>query len=165
MTPHVCPSCGGEFQPWVARCPDCDVALGEDAPRAAPAEPAAPDFPPARELVCLRRGDPWYLREIAERLAEEGIPVRIDVDPSGEAAARGRGRGRVPGLGLYVRPQDAARAQQVDHEYHLANAPDAEAVLRPDELLEACPACGERLAEGTAACPECGLEFPQEDGA
>jgi hypothetical protein len=156
----TCPSCGGEFQSWVARCPDCDVALGSGPPPQRPAPPPEPAFPPAAELHCLRRGDVWYLREIAEHLAQEGIASRIDADPDAGSAPRGRGRGRGPSLGLYVRPEDAARAAGIDHDYHVANAPDTGAARGPGEALEACPACGERLAEDARECPGCGLEFP-----
>lgn len=163
-----CPSCGGEFQSWVEMCPDCEVPLQVGPAAPPPAAPAGPELPPARELHCLRTGDPWHLRELSEALQEAGIPHRIDrqPEPEGEgvaAARRSRGGGRAAALGLFVRHEDVAAAVQVEHEHHLtrAHGPEAEA-HRPGDALEACPACGEALPEGASACGSCGLEFPDE---
>jgi hypothetical protein len=163
-----CPSCGGEFQSWVEMCPDCELPLqvGPVAPR--PVAPPAPELPPARELHCLRTGDPWHLREISEALQEAGIAHRIDRQPAAEeggaaAGRRTRGGGRAGTLGLFVRREDVAAAAQVEHDLHLGRTHGPETVAhRPGDALEACPACGEALPRGASACGGCGLEFPEE---
>src|SRR5688572_3865695 len=102
----VCPSCGGEFQHWVTQCPDCAVALQTGGPGAGapPARAPAEELPPASELTCLQRGDPYALHEIAERLQAAGLSCRIDVHPPGEPIRPGarRGAGVANTFGLYV---------------------------------------------------------------
>jgi hypothetical protein len=164
----TCPECGGEFQAWVTRCPDCDVALviaGEEVARPAPRE-----LPHAGELVCVERGDPWHLRELAERLQQQGISCRIDVYPP-DAAIRPPAR-RAAGtsttgtqFGLYVRAEDVALAQQLRSEHLAEVVPGAQALAgEVGGVLSDCPACGTPLAEGAGSCASCGLEFPEQGG-
>jgi hypothetical protein len=159
----VCPSCGGEFQHWVSACPDCAVPLEIGGPGGggAAVPPPAAEFPPASELTCLQRGDPYALHEIAERLQGAGISCRIDVHPPGEPIRAGarRGAGVANTFGLYVRPEDAARAAAVREQHVRDSVPDAAGAELGAEL-SACPACGEPLPDGAAACTACGLEFP-----
>jgi hypothetical protein len=161
----LCPSCGGEFQQWVTQCPDCAVPLQIGGPDGGSVETAArapaEELPPASELTCLRRGDPYALHEIAERLQQEGISCRIDVYPPGESIRLGarRGAGVATTFGLYVRPADAARAGAVRDQLVRESAPDA-AGAGAGVDLSACPACGEPLADAATACAACGLEFP-----
>jgi hypothetical protein len=158
----VCPSCAGEFQAWVTQCPDCAVPLRLGAADGAPPEPAAEaELPPAYELVCLQRGDPRALHEVAERLQGEGISCRIDVHPPGEPIRLGarRGSGVATTFGLYVREGDVAHATAVREQHLHETVPGAEPSAVGAEL-SACPACGELLADGANACTACGLEFP-----
>jgi hypothetical protein len=157
----VCPGCRGEFQQWVERCPDCGEALV--AAEAAPPPAARQELPPARELVCVERGDPRALHEVAARLAAEGVSCRIDAYPPGEPirgpARRGAGVG--PSFGLYVLAADEAEARRVRTEMVREALPDGAALgVEAGAELAACPACGEALAEGAQACAACGLEFP-----
>jgi hypothetical protein len=139
------------------------VALVEGAVAVPP--PLAPEeLPPARELVCVERGDPWHLRELAEALQERGISCRIDVHPP-DAAIRPPARRGAPTqtrFGLYVRAGDQAQAAQVRGEHLERAVPDAAGLDgEPGALLSDCPACGAPLAEGAASCASCGLEFPE----
>jgi hypothetical protein len=158
----VCPSCRGEFQNWVARCPDCDVALelGADAPP----PPAADELPPARELTCIERGDPRALHEIAEHLQAEGLSCRIASYPPDEKIRLGgqRGTGVATIFGLYVRPGDAEAATRVRTRLVRETLPESvgHEVVAGTELSE-CPACGEPLAETARECAACGLAFPE----
>jgi hypothetical protein len=162
----ACPECGGEFQSWVARCPDCDVALVITSGASPSARPAPRMLPHASELVCIERGDPWHLRELAERLQEQGVSCRIDVHPQtgrSQAPAQGGAGARGTQFGLYVRAEDAALAQQLRSDHLAAVVPDAHAPsFEPGAALSECPACGEPLAEGAARCASCELEFPEQ---
>ena len=165
----TCPACGGEFQSWVARCPDCDVALVIASGEAPPAPPTPRELPHARELRCIERGDPWHLRELAERLQEQGVSCRIDVyPPEGQIrppAQRGAGTSGTQ-FGLYVQAEDAALAQQLRSQHLAQVVPDAHALAaEAGAALTECPACGEPLAEGAASCASCGLEFPDQADA
>jgi hypothetical protein len=159
----TCPECGGEFQEWVERCPDCAVALSTGPLEAARQKPAR-ELPPARELTCIERGEPWHLRELAERLQQQGLSCRIDVYPPDapiRAPAR-RGGSVTARFGLYVRPDDLALAQQIRSEHLQRVVPEAPAPAgETGAVLADCPACGARLAEGDASCASCGLEFPE----
>ena len=159
-----CPACGGEFQPWVSRCPDCDVALELGSGTPAPARRSS-ELPPARELTCLEKGDPRALHEIAERLQAQGLSSRIDVYPPDGAIrppAR-RGSGEVSArFGLYVRPAEIEAARRIRSDHLREVVPDA---ASPEgdagAALAACPACGAELDDSAAACAACGLEFPE----
>jgi hypothetical protein len=162
----TCPQCGGEFQAWVASCPDCDVALviasGEVV------RPVAQELPRASELVVVERGDPWQLRELAERFQREGLSCRIDVHPPDAAIRPPARRGSPAGgirFGLYVRAEDVALAQQIRSEHLESIVPDAHAVSgEPGAALADCPACAAPLGEGASSCASCGLEFPELGG-
>ena len=161
----TCPECGGEFQAWVTRCPDCDAAL-VDASEAAVARPARRGLPHASELVCVQRGDPRELRGLAEQLQQKGLSSRIDVHPPDAAIRPPRARGSgVTGtqFGLYVRAEDVALARQIQGEHLKQVVPDAHALSpESDAVLSDCPACGASLAEGATSCASCDLEFPEQ---
>jgi hypothetical protein len=155
-----CPACRVEFQEWVEQCPHCHVALvPSDAPLP---EPEAPrELPPAHALLCLERGDPSHLRQLAEQLQAQGVSCRIDTyPPAGGAAASPR----VPGggsFGLYVLKEQAYAAVALRNAHLESVVPDAAGLSdgAGAELAD-CPACGEHLGEGAASCASCGLEFP-----
>lgn len=166
-----CPSCGDEFQAWVERCPDCDVplAIGGGGKRAS--EDTRPELPPAGQLECVLIGGPWQTRGLAERLSEEGIACRVDAHPpetgigtdGGVAAARFGQAGRGIHLGVYVLAADQLRATEISATFQAEAMPevDGQEVPEPGTELDACPGCGEPLAEDATGCAECGLEFPE----
>jgi hypothetical protein len=159
----VCPSCGGEFQQWVERCPDCAVPVGSGAPDAMTPARVGVELPPARELVCLQRGDPRVLHEVAERLQAAGLSCRIDAHPPEEPIRLGgrRGAGVATPFGLYVLPADVEAAQRVRAQHARETLPDAEGYeVAAGTELSACPACGEPIADAATSCDGCGLEFP-----
>jgi hypothetical protein len=145
----ACPSCGEEYQHWVSRCPDCDVALdiASGAPPAAPAStgPAAE----LRDPVLLQTEGTWYLRELAEALADRDIACRIEKGS--------------PALHLFVGRSDLEAAREVAREFAEARLPALEAGHGAHDP-SGCPACGEPLAADAAACGACGLEFPEAGG-
>jgi hypothetical protein len=144
----ACPSCGEEYQSWVSRCPDCDVAL--DLSRGAtPAPP--PSAAPAAELrdpVLLQAEGAWYLRELAEALSARDIACRIEKG--------------APALSLFVGRSDLEAAREVAREFAESRLPALEDHEAHDP--SGCPACGEPLAAEAAGCGACGLEFPEAGG-
>jgi hypothetical protein len=115
-------------------------------------------------LRCVKVGDPWRVREIAEALEAEGITSRIDTYPPGagvQPQRGGRGAGGATQMGVYVGPADHARALEIATEHERSRMPEAES----DEELwdgnpDACPGCGTALPPASESCAECGLEFP-----
>lgn len=156
-----CPSCRGEFQNWVERCPDCGTALV--LAEAKPPPETREELPPASELVCLERGDPRTLHEIAQRFQAAGLSCRIDVYPAdGKIQLGQRGSGVTTPFGLYVRARDEAEAKRIRLEQVRETLPEAAGhSLGAGAELADCPACGEPLAEAARECAACGLEFPE----
>jgi predicted amidophosphoribosyltransferase len=150
-----CPECGQEFQHWVTRCTDCDVALVLAAEPLAPAREPAP--PPPEDQVLLKLDEPWALQQLAEVLQQQGISSWIDAHtPAAQQP-------REPRLGLSVRRRDLDAARAIAEEHVASGLPDLEGVDVPRYDASACPACGEPTPEHAAACSACGLEFPEVD--
>ena len=150
-----CPECGEEYTRAVARCAHCDVAL---VPAGSVVEPPPPEFPAIDRLACVRVGPLPWTRALSQALTELGVEHRVERDVRGEAE-----RGPDPALfggetlsGVWVRPEQPARAAELDRQLFAALEPDrAEA----SEGEESCPACGDPLAPDALACPGCGLAF------
>jgi hypothetical protein len=115
-------------------------------------------------LVCIRVGDPWRVREIAEALENAGVTCRIDTYPPGADVApqrRGRGAGTATEMGVYVADADAQAAAQIADEHERSRMPEVE-TEQPEWEGDPgrCPGCGTALEPAAASCAECGLEFP-----
>jgi predicted amidophosphoribosyltransferase len=153
MIPKVCPSCGEEYVATMERCAACDVTLvaAGEVVFEAPAE-----LPPAAALAQLRVEHPTWIELLAERLAEAGIPSRVELLTTDRPARRGA---PAP-CALFVRPEDLERARGIDAELLRAQLPDL-----PDGVdagwseAEACPACGTALDAEASECAGCGLAF------
>jgi hypothetical protein len=156
--PRVCPLCGDEYLATVERCPECGVALVEAGTQAE--RGAAPGLPPSADLVRLRVENPVWIAALAERLAAEGVPSRVElVDP----AATPRNRLGSP-CALFVRAEDVARARAVDAELLRDQLPDLpEGASSGWSEAEGCPACGAAVGPDAAECPECGLAFVEAE--
>lgn len=153
MIPKLCPRCREEYVATVERCPACGVALVA-APDAVLEDPEA--LPPASELVRVRVEHPSWIETLAEELAAEGIPSRVEL----VAADRPATRGAPAPCALYVRPADAERARAVDAALLRSQLPDLpEHVSSEWSDAEACPACGAALEPEAAECAGCGLAF------
>lgn len=148
--PKYCPDCGEEYVHHAAQCADCGVALVLEPPSVGGPVGALPE---RDRLVAVRSGETSWVRGLAEELSAAGIPSRVE---RGESEPSRRGHG--PRLTLYVRPEDAPRAAEIDATYARTQVPDL-----PEEAssgwaeTEGCPACGTALADDAAECPECGL--------
>ena len=158
-----CPECGQEFQNWVTRCTDCDVALvlaGSETLGAAAEPEPEPEWteePVPDDCMLVKLDEPRGLHELAEALQEQGISSWIAAHTVPDQAARG------PRLGLAVRRADLDAARAIAHELVERSIPDLEGMDVPQYDASSCPACGEPTPENASACAECGLEFPEAD--
>lgn len=149
--PRVCPECGEEYLATVLVCADCDVSLVADAP----ARVATRELPPVEQLVCVREASLAIAQGLSDRLADEGITHRIQVQPSPEQdPSQPRRPGTMP-YGVYVLEADAQAAAVVDRAYMRSQLPDLDAEAETGN--EGCPACGAPVAPDAAECPDCGL--------
>jgi hypothetical protein len=151
LPPKYCPECGEEYVHNALHCADCGVELV--------LEPLAPepdeDLPPVSQLVPVRSSDVRWLAGLAERLVQEGVPSRLDL--AGEEAG-GQARAEQARGTLYVRPQDAERAHELDAEFARVQIPDLpEGATAHWVESEACPACQTALPQEAGECPGCGL--------
>ncbi len=152
---RVCPRCGAEYVPSVGRCLDCGVDLVREGEAAPPVEPET-DLPPAAELRLVRPAELAWAQDLAAALIEQGVPCRLEILPPGPGdAARGFGAR----YGVFVRPEDSARAAAVDAAHARTQLPDLEGVEPVAAGDEGCPACGASVSSDVEECPECGLVF------
>lgn len=153
MIPKVCPSCREEYLATMERCAACDVLLVTEGEAVFE---APEDLPPAAALAQLRVEHPTWIEMLAERLADAGIPSRVEL----LSADRPAGRGAPAPCALFVRPEDLERARAIDLELLRTQLPDL-----PDHVsaewseAEACPACGTALEAEASECSGCGLAF------
>ena len=159
LPPKVCPECEEEYLHSASICVHCDVSLvlSTDFERVRPEA-----LPPPAELRCIRVATPPWAHGLSERLQEAGIPHRVEALAAADAAAQRGASGTA--CGVYVLPEDADRAQEIDTRYLETQLPDLEgrgAATPVDE--DTCPACGDPLDPGAAECPGCGIPFG--DGA
>ncbi len=145
----VCRQCGGEYQAWVAVCPDCNISL--DLPPGEVLAPAPEEraSAPIADPVVLRLDTPGPLSELAEALQEHGISSQIGPHAGGA------------GLAIYVARADLTTAHAISEELVAQGLPDLDVDAIVDHDPSACPACGEPTPENAASCASCGLEFPE----
>jgi len=154
----VCTSCGAEYAPDALECLDCGGKLefrtmdGSDAL-----------LLPEEEATFLVRADRsvGYVESLAGALGREGIRSLVLV----VATEPIRGQPPHPLYGLYVADADVQRAQEIDRERWLRDAPEEAAAFTYEEpeLKGVCPACETKLPEGAVECPECGLVVGEEE--
>ncbi|MEN8183049.1 MAG: hypothetical protein ABFS46_11000 [Myxococcota bacterium] len=153
--PRVCPSCREEYLATVGRCAECEVDL------VSPSElPPKGELPPVEQLQRVRVENPVWIQTLASQLAQAGIASRIELLSDEAPAARRHG---AP-CALYVRPEDAGRAREIDEDLLRAQLPDLpEGASGGWSEAEGCPACGTAVEAEAAECPECGLAFAEAD--
>ena len=116
--------------------------------------------------MCIERGDPRALHEIAERLQEAGLSCRIDTYPPDEPIRLGgkRGSGVATTFGLYVLPGRGRGRDAAAHGHVRETLPEAAGYeVAAGTELSACPACGEAFADAALECAACGLAFPDAE--
>ena len=151
-----CPQCGEEYTRAVSRCAHCGVALV--AAGSVAAEPPPAEFPDTSRLACVRVGPLPWTHALSQSLSELGIEHRVERDTRSEAEG-GAHPDRFGGeilYGVWVRPEEHARAVEHDRQLFAAFEPDRAEASEGDDC---CPACGERLAPEALSCPGCGLAF------
>ncbi len=160
LPPKYCPSCAAEHVHTALRCLDCDVPL-ELHPPGHPGSAAAPErsLPPAEQLPCLVRGDPFRIERLALYLQEAGLSSRVDSYPPGRQLGSGGmlSFGGDTQVGIYVHPDEREQGMRLIEEYDAGRMPEPEA-----SEVEGCPACGGALSTDASSCSSCGLEFPVE---
>ena len=147
QAPRMCPSCREEYLATVEHCVHCGVALvvaGELPPE------EQTELPPLEELVRVRVESPVWIQSLADRLAQEGIPSRVELLDGDGPVARRHG---AP-CAIYVQSDDAERARQLPDLPESADTGWSE--------TEGCPACGAAVEAHATECPDCGLGFAEE---
>jgi hypothetical protein len=168
---RICPACREEFQPHVTECLDCGgptVPGWEGVPVAAPsaARPElsrAPDSyasPEANEDfrgfdVLVRSGPEEWVSPLLERLRRAGIETRVGYSPQNQGSLT---------LGVLVRPEDEARAREVEIRTYVKQIPDLPGSLNRT-TTDLCPACRGPVRPSDAECPDCGLALDVDDPA
>jgi len=152
----VCPKCKVGFAPDTAICPICKIPLTsedgfEDEPEETP-EPVLLDED-LSSLKKLRAADVAWIHHLQDKLAEEGIPHRIEQpDPPRML------------FSVYVRPEDLPRAKDIDEKVFTVEVPDGEGIPHVEDLdFSSCPGCGNRLGEEDLKCSSCGLDLSPAD--
>jgi hypothetical protein len=155
LPPKICPRCGEEYVHTAQTCVHCNVPLGLDAPTDAPAF----ELPPAAELLALRNAEVPWIDGLAQALAAEGIPSRVELPEREDDTVQSRGLGAIR-CTIFVRPEDGPAAARIDAAFARTQVPDLpDAAAGEWGESEGCPGCGTALAPDAVECPECGLAF------
>ncbi len=165
MHVRICPECGEEYRPEIARCADCDVVLedadDEDGARTRPsvAEPAPAAIPEGFQPIfwCGQARD---LAPLTECLLTAGLAFHVHAERGDPHRASTR-------FALLVSDDARTRALEALAPFLDAHV-DPGLLQRVEREFEAgsgyrsCPACGVALGESAAECPECGLAIAME---
>jgi hypothetical protein len=121
----VCADCGTGFAPHHRRCPVCGSArLGPDRgkpSRVAPTAPGAAE--PTRGGQELLRAVPaGWARELAEALAQAGVPHRVEVM---RASPPDGGTPTPPEYAIWIRPEDLEAAARIDAAVFRRHVPES----------------------------------------
>ena len=148
----VCPKCKVGFAPDTAICPICKIPLvSEDNFEEEPGETPEPvllddDLSSLKEL---RQADVAWIHHLQDKLAETGIPHRIEQSDPPRML-----------FSVYVRPEDLPRAKDIDDKVFAEEVPGSEGMLHIEDLdFSSCPGCGNRLGENDLKCSSCGLDL------
>ena len=152
----VCPKCKVGFAPDTAICPICKIPLVsedefEDESGETP-EPVILDDD-LSSLKELRTADVGWIHHLQDKLAEAGVPHRIEQsDPPSML------------FSVYVRPDDLPRAKDIDEKVFAIEVPEGEGMPHVEDLdFSSCPGCGNRLGEEDLKCSSCGLVLSPTD--
>jgi RNA polymerase subunit RPABC4/transcription elongation factor Spt4 len=151
-----CPKCKVGFAPDTTICPICKIPLAsedefEDEPGEIP-EPVMIDDD-LSSLKELRTADPAWIYHLQDKLAEAGIPHRIE-------------QSEPPSMlfSVYVRPKDLPSAKDIDKKVFAIEVPDSGGMTHVEDLdFSLCPGCGNRLGENDLKCSSCGLDLSPTD--
>jgi RNA polymerase subunit RPABC4/transcription elongation factor Spt4 len=151
-----CPNCKVGFAPDTATCPICKIPLtSEDDFGDESAEILEPvilddDISFLKEL---RTADVDWIHHLQDRLAEAGIPHRIEQPHPPRML-----------FSVYVRPEDLPTAKDIDEKVFAVEVPDSQGIPDVEDLdFSSCPGCGNRLGENDLRCSSCGLDLSPTD--
>lgn len=158
-----CPQCGDEYRAEISTCAECKVALIPGA-RMAEAQqgPVYRAIEPHEELVAVRRGPLFLIRQWEDYLRAAGLASIVSPGEDGRCTSGCRG----PEVELKVRASEQDQALAALAEEHRQST----GLDLHDESLNgarfdvdvgqaACPACGCLFSTDTILCPDCGLRF------
>ncbi len=152
----VCPRCKVGFAPDTAICPICKIPLAsEDDFEEEPAETPEPvilddDLSSLKEL---RQADVTWVHHLQDKLAEAGIPHRIEQSDPPRMF-----------FSVYVRPEDLPTARDIDEKVFAVEVPGSEGMPHVENLdFSYCPGCGNQLGENDLKCSSCGLDLSPTD--
>jgi RNA polymerase subunit RPABC4/transcription elongation factor Spt4 len=151
-----CPKCNVGFAPDTAICPICNIPLTteddfEDEAGEAP-EPVILDDD-LSSLKELRTADVGWIHHLQDKLAEAGIPHRVEQSHPPRML-----------FSVYVRPEDLHRVKDIDEKVFAVEVPDSEGMVHVEDLdFSSCPGCGNRLGENDVKCSSCGLDLSPTD--
>jgi hypothetical protein len=149
-----CPKCKVGFAPGITLCPFCNIPLTSE--RDVEFEDESGEIPEPvildddiSSLKELRAADVSWIHHLQDKLAEVGIPHRIEqTDPPHML------------FSVYVRDEDLPRAKDVDDKVFAMEVPDSEEMPHVEDLdFSSCPGCGNRLGENDLKCNSCGLHL------
>ncbi len=157
----VCPRCKVGFSPDTVVCPICNIPLVSEGQFEDESKDEFEETPVAvilrddlSSLKELRAANPEWIYHLREKLAEAGIPHRIETS----------GR-RLRHCTVYVRQEDLVKAKEIDDKVFAQEVPEGEGMSRPEELdFWTCPGCGNRLGENDLECSGCGLVLHPTEG-
>ena len=151
-----CPKCNVGFAPDTAVCPICNIPLSseedfEDESGEAPEPVILEDD--ISSLKELRTADVDWIHHLQDKLAEAGVPHRIEQSAPPSMS-----------FSVYVRPEDLPSAKDIDEKVFAAEVPDGEGMAHVEDLdFSSCPGCGNRLEEDDLKCSSCGLDLSPTD--
>ena len=156
LPPKICPECGEEYLHSASVCTHCDISLVLEGEQ--PEHSQREEMPPISELICVRASSVGWAMSLSEKLAEAGIPHRIEA-ASTDTDEGGRGKpGRTLPYGVFVFSQDEAAASKIDRAHTEHQIPDIPEDFDPSAISEdSCPACGDSILTAESECPGCGL--------
>jgi uncharacterized OB-fold protein len=147
---RICPECGTEYLPEIARCADCGAALltVEELERAREEKERLMAAAVPNEYS-IREGDLNWMQELYAVLIDSGIPCSVRSDAACKKGGSSKCR-------LVVSAGDVERAQERIEEYFMEMHPEIRA-SREMASQGRCPACGSPVGDGDRDCPDCGL--------
>lgn len=149
-----CPKCKVGFAPGIVVCPFCNIPLTSE--RDVEVEDELGEIPEPvildddiSSLKELRAADVSWIHHLQDKLAEAGIPHRIEQSHPPRML-----------FSVYVRPEDLPQAKDIDEKVFAAEVPDSEGMPHVEDLdFSSCPGCGNRLGENDLKCSSCGLHL------
>ena len=176
----TCPDCGAEYLPKAITCADCGTALVWTSQyRRDHQHPEIPSeylqLPKGRQgLRCVCWDGLPVIEELAGRLRDAGIPVRIEEEeknPELQAHADWIRLSSQKVYSLSVLPSQfddavaVVESFQIEHGEAIPGTTGTVVAGDAHQYILRCPACGAELIENDRVCPDCELHLPDAKDA